>query len=94
MSYAGQLGSAALPGSLGSMLQGIMTSVHSKAGFSPAHLNTAPSPGQGTWPPPQEPAGGQIPANGQRPGAALPGGYVHHQQASQPGAVGHPWYGR
>ena len=88
--YVGQ------PGSLGSMLQGIMTSVRSRAGSSPAHLHPAPSPGQGSWPPlgvPQSPAGGQISANGLRSGPALPGENVHHQQASQPGAVARPWYG-
>ena len=96
MGYPGQLGSAAPPGSLGSMLQGIMTSVRSKAGFSPAHLSSAPSPAQGDWPPPgipKSPAGGQMFANGQLPGAAVPGEYVNHQQAPQPGAGGHPWYG-
>ena len=44
--YAGQ------PGNLGSVLQGIMTKVHSIAGASPAPLHYAPSPGHMGWAPP------------------------------------------
>ena len=42
---AGSAGYAGQPGNLGSMLQGIMSSVHNAAGASPAHTASRP----GSW---------------------------------------------
>ena len=86
-------------------LQGIMTSVNSKAGASPAHFQHVPPPGRMPWQPssiPENPAASHMVAAGlpntgnstQGPYTESPYAEEYGQQPSQQGALGQPWYGR
>ena len=105
---AGSMGYAGQPGNLGSMLQGIMSSVHNTAaGASPALTHHVPALGQMGWPPHgalQYTKEGHVAAIGQHVGqlggaaqhhgAMVPYEYVHPEQNYQQGVMGNPWHGR